>query len=410
MNDTRRLLIAVLVLGGVDLGVWWLGRAPAAEVLPSIPAFDPSEATAIRLVGPADDLGLVRTGEGWQLTAPVDAPADPVEVEAVLSTLAGGIRPDLRIGDTAHETYGLSGGEELRVEVDGASGRLAAFYVGRDAGGGATWIRLPDADDVYRARIGGRARFDRPAGGWRDRRVTDLDPAAITGWSVHAGDRVWGATRAGDGWTGSPEPVDGPTVERLVAELARLRAAEVTGSAADPVPWDGPTVELRTEEDIVRLTFGGDGAARYVRRDDRDDRWRISAPWLPLLSDPATVRDRALWTASRVDRFVLRAPGREGILARERDAWRIERPANVDLDPARADAVAAWLARPRVLAWGADAASFSGGHSWEISADGQQRRIELGPPDGDRVPIRVDGRTGWIEARVVQVAEGLFGG
>ena len=410
MTDTRRLLVAVLALAAVDLAVWGLGRTPPAAALPSVPSFDPAAASAIHLTGPAGDLGLVRTGDGWRLTAPTDAPADPVEVDAVLAALAGGIRPDLRIGDTDHETYGLSGGEELRVEVDGAAGRLSAFYVGRDAGGGATWIRLPDKGDVYRARIGGRERFARPAGGWRDRRVIDIDPATIVGWSVRAGELAWGATRSPDGWTGDPFPVDGPTVDRLVAELAKLRAAEVTAPRADAVRWDGPTVALRTQEDNVVLTFGSDGPTRYVRRGDREEQWRISAPWLDRLSEPETFRDRALWTAARVDRFVLRAPGREGILVHEGDSWRIERPPNVDLDPARAEAVAAWLAQPRVLAWDTAAPTFAGDHRWEITLDGQLRRIELGPEDGDRVAIRVDGRVGWIEARVVRIAEGLFGG
>jgi hypothetical protein len=197
-------------------------------------------------------------------------------------------------------------------------------------------------------------------------------------------------------------------VDRLLAELAHLRAAEVLVDDARVV-WDGAEIALQTKDDTVILEFGRDGAARCVRRPDRAERWRIAAPWVDRLEDAGTFRDRSVWTATRVERFELRAPGRDGLLVQTPLGWRIERPANVDVDPARAEAVASFLANPRVVRWD-DTITFDDGHEWRVLADGVERRLEIGPIQADRAAIRAGDRTGWIEARAVQGVEGLFGG
>ncbi|MEZ4241264.1 MAG: hypothetical protein R3F59_34925 [Myxococcota bacterium] len=128
---------------------------------------------------------------------------------------------------------------------------LLTLEVGHDAGGGATFVRWPDALIVYRARIGGRDRFARPAAGWADRDVVGLAPDDVLTLRIPG---VVDAHRADGSWVGADGPVDGPTVARVVAELARLRAAGVVGERS--VDWDGPVVTLGAADRDVTLTLG----------------------------------------------------------------------------------------------------------------------------------------------------------
>lgn len=413
LRHTRALLGAVLLLAAADVAVRVLDRTAATEALPSLPAFDPADATRISL-GHTDETTVMALVDGsWRLMAPADAPADPGEVGALLGALSGGIRPEAKVDDTDHERYGLAGGTELRVDVEG-QGPLLSVVVGNDAGGGSTWVRYPNSEDVYRARIGGRSLVDRPAGAWRDRRVTDVEPETVRAVEVAWPGGQVSARRAGARWEADP-PVDAPTVERLVVELARLRAAEV--AAADrEVAWDLATVRLAREEGDIVLVFGRRGPLRYVRRLDRDEVWRLAVPWVDRLAEKGTWLDRAVWTAARVDRIAWRAPGRDGILQRTDGGWKVVRPANVDVDPSRAEALAAFFAEPRVARWEdvePAAAGFPSAQRFAVEADGDERVLEVGLTEADRTYVRdasTPSRIGSVESKTIAAIAAAFGG
>jgi hypothetical protein len=192
------------------------------------------------------------------------------------------------------------------------------------------------------------------------------------------------------------------------------REAEV--AAADrPVEWDLATVRLVRDEGDVTLIFGRSGPLRYVRRADREEVWRLAVPWVDKLADPGTYADRTVWTLRDVDRVVIRAPGRDGVLERAGTGWRVVRPANVDVDPQRAEAVAAFLAAPRVLRWepAPTDAGFAGDHVWTARAAGIERRLEIGRIEGDRAFVRdaaAPDRVGVIDPKTVAALEAVFGG
>lgn len=419
-RHTATLAGVVAIVAVVDVAAHVLAREAPAPVLPSTPRFDAALAASIRLGGGESDARLVRGPSGWTL-GDGGPSADPIEVEALLTSLAAGIRPDQRVDDAVadHERYGLAGGDERWVEVRGAGGdALSAFAVGDDAGGGATWIRLPDTPDVYRARIGGRARYVRPAGAWRDRRVVDVDPAAVVGVTIvraEGGAPALDVVRAGtEGWAGD---VDDPTVDRVVAELAHLRGAEILDSGL-VVDAPGPEVTLALAAGgPVRLRFARRAGGWSVTRADTDTVWRIAADWPGSIDAPGVYRDRALWTLPGVTALDVAGPGLDGTLAQRDGAWVVTRPANVDVDPARALAAVRFLAAPRVARWAesppADA-GFPSVHRWRVtSTDGASVALELGRADGDVVWVRRVDRpevTGQLDARAVAGVESLFGG
>lgn len=396
MNRTAWLAAAVAALAVADVGIRLSRWSQRDAELPALPGFDPASAVELRLGRVDAPTVLQKTSAGWGITAPVEAEADPTEVEAIVGQLAGGIRPELALPPDP-EGYGLSGGNEVRVDVRGAQGDLLSVVVGADAGGGGTFVRLPDDDTVYRAQIGGRSLYDRPVRTLLDRRVADCSPAAVTTVELPGGTR---AVRGATGWSAG---VDALTVDGLTRRLCGLRGAEIA-DAARVQEWLG-TVTLHAPAPIP-LRFGRSGDLRYVARDDRV--WRVSGDWVDRVFTPNAFLDRSLWTASQITRIVLSGAGRDGEIARDGDGWVVRRPANVDLDPGRAQAVVAWLSAPRVDAW--TSGPFTPQEVLTVEADGRVHRLEIdhGGPDGARV--RSGNRIGRVDAQLIRNITGIFGG
>ncbi len=408
VRQTWSLLVAVLLVAGVDIGVhawrWWSVPSPIAP----LPAFDPADAVRITITTTAQTLSLERDGDRWRIAAPVDAPADRVEVEALLADLSPGRRPDARIPDGGHETYGLAEGRELRLDVAATDGVLLSLVVGDDAGGESTWVRFPGEEDVLRAPIGGRARLASSAGAWRDRTVTDLDPAQVSAVTLRWDDRELRTARGPDGWSGE---VDGPTIDRIVALAAGLRAEEVAAGERAVDRRIGVTLEGAT---LVSLELGRSGGLWTVRRDGDPTVWRIDGALPSLVSDPASLASRLLWEEdpSAVRRITLERDGATVEIAREGPGFRAVRPPHLQLDPQRVDALVAFLAAPRVEAWMPAAGAGPPRRRWRVELEGRTRLLELGP-DADRVWIRDaanPARTGFLPLGTVRRIEAVVGG
>jgi len=408
VRQTWALLGAVLLLAGVDLGVhawrWWWAPSP----IPALPSFDPAAATRITITSAEQTLSLERDGDRWRIAAPVDAPADPVEVQALLADLSPGHRPDARISDADRETYGLAGGREVSVDVAATDGMLLSLVVGDDAGGESTWVRIPGDEDVLRAPIGGHARLARPAGVWRDRTVTDLDPAEVGAVAIRWDDRQLRSERGPDGWSGD---VDGPTFDRVVALAARLRAEEV---AAGERATDRTIVVTLEGAQPVSLELGRSGGLWTVRRDGGPTVWRIDGALPALVSDPGTLASRLLWKEEpgAIRRVTLDHDGATVEIAREGEGFRAVRPAHLELDPQRVGALVSFLASPRVEAWTPAADPGPPRRTWRVELDGRARVLELGP-DADRVWIREaanPARIGFLSLGTVRRIEAVLGG
>jgi hypothetical protein len=407
VRQTWWLLGAVLLLGAMDLGVhawrWWSQPAPIAP----LPSFDPADAARITITSTAQTLTLERDGDRWRIAAPVEAPADRIEVETLLADLSTGRRPDARIPDADRETYGLDGGEEVAVEVAAHDGVLLSLVVGEDAGGESTWVRIPGDDDVLRAPIGGRARLSRPAGAWRDRTVTDLDPALVQGVVIQWDDRNVRTARTADGWSGD---VDAPTIDRVVALAAGLRAEEVMAGERDNerrilLALEGPQP--------VSLELGRSGGLWTVRREGDPTVWRIDGALPALLSDPEALASRTLWKEDpeAVRRVTLERDGGTVEIVRAGASFRAVRPAHLELDPQRVGALVAFLAAPRVDAWMAVDAGRPR-RTWRVDLGDRTRVLELGP-DADQVWVRDAAdptRIGVLPVGTVRRIEAVVGG
>lgn len=109
MNAWTRanLLLAALVVVLAVLNRWPPGLAPTAP--PTLTMLDPQQVHELRVLqGRRLTLALLRDRDGWQLTHPDIARADPRRVASLLAILSAPDRQPLTIADGDLARYGLA--------------------------------------------------------------------------------------------------------------------------------------------------------------------------------------------------------------------------------------------------------------------------------------------------------------
>jgi hypothetical protein len=431
---------------------------PAA--LPTVQGVAPDDVQRLVLATALDRLVLERASADkaspdhgrWRIVAPLQADADTELVRTALRQLGGGVRMTASMGEGDPKPFGLDTEGALDVQLYTTTAPDAApalgLVVGRDAGGGATFVRIPSDAAVYRADIGGRARFARSAAEWRDRAVIAVDPVTVTGLDVVVSGRPSMIFRRGpsagvdeDGdptpgaWTleGAPFRADAAAVDGLVRTLARMRAGEIhnpTYAAGLDAPAGTVTLRLqdgRTHEIIVGSRL--DEGATFLRVDGRPDVYRVAGTvGRQILQPPEAFRDRTIFAFAPDDvaSLSLVEGGLTIVLEQSADgagAWTVAQPANMDVDQEQARQLLAGLSSLRAAALpAADAFQPSGAALTVRFRDGRAASLELGPSERTAVGESVvrarstvksesDGRGGvfLVDAAVISGIRRAFG-
>ena len=449
MKLTRRslVLLAVAALLAV-LNVWDAGPAPTAAALPSVPAAATDTVVAIQISTPIEKLRVERGAtekgapgfDAWNIVTPLQYPADSAQVRTLLKTFADPLPMDAFVDSGNHEDYGVDDQNGLLVELYVAGQEIpgAALVVGKTAAGPSTFVRLPGSDDVYRADVGGRARYARPAAEWRDKVAIEVERTKILGLTIARGAETLRFTRVVTGaplleadpdggppparWAleGAPFATDSDTVDATIKTLARIRAGEVHNPDYE-AGFDAPAAvaTLTLDDGTARtITLGGrvvDGAA-FVRVDGRDEVFRTAASVGRALAQPVeSFRDRRLLAFKRAD--VASVAYSEGgltvVLAQSDDnaTWAITQPPNMDADQKQALYTVNTLASLRAAALAPDATFAASGARFEVRMrDGGTVTVQLGQrePDAEGRPlvrVRISGKEGVYLLQEAAVAE-----
>jgi len=233
------------------------------EELPRIEAFKPSTVERVEIaVGADSKIALVREGEeAWQIEQPLRGEADALAIESVLELFKKGLQMDVLVDSEELNTYGLSNSDKVVVEFFGLNEtRLASFSVGWDAPGGSSFVLLHNDSSVYRAKVGGRARYQKTASEWRNKMVVQIEPEEIK--ALHF-DREAGTLHflKEEGlWYLASDPqfeLDQKGLGAIAKSFARIRASQLLsddfdGGFAEPAA----RVRIETEGEDLTLIFG----------------------------------------------------------------------------------------------------------------------------------------------------------
>lgn len=422
LPKTWALLAIAVVLAAAN--AYTASPAAAPPVLPSLPAVVPDDVTKVVISSPIDRLELDRTAfekghpeaERWQIVAPLDYPADVAQVRTLIRTFGLGVPMDARVDSGNLKDYQLEDQDARVVELyTNAATPALQVMVGRTVGPEASFVRLPGSTDVYRAAVGPRQRYDQAAADWRDRVVLDVAPERITGIRLQHGADTLQLARDGAVWTLDGAPADAEVASGLAKALGRIRAGDIHNGAF-PGGFDAPlaVATLEAGPEVHTVTLGGASTATsaYLRVDARPDVYQVSGALGRMLTQPAVAfRDHTLFAfkADDIAALAFTQGAFTVAIARSDTGWTVTQPANMDVDAALADGLAAALAGMRAAGVPPDASFPSAAGRLDITLrDGTRERLELGAPEQDpegHAFVRVRGRAGVFLLRAGTAAE-----
>ena len=314
------------------------------EELPTLDAFsaDSVERVEIR-VGAANKVALVRVEEeAWSLEQPLVGEADSLAVESILDLFKRGISMDVWVDSSDEATYGLSGSDRIDVAFYGPNDvALSAFAVGWDAPGGASFVSLPDDVNVYRAKVGGRVRYQKTGAEWRNKMVMQLDPDSIRSFQFERSADTLSFLLQDGTWSLAEDPgfnLDQKGMRNIAKSLSRIRASQLLSSNFEggfETPASRVSIQLEGGEEKV-LLFGSLQAkgAAFLKLEGGDTVYRVSSMKRDAtLGAKSDYRSLQILETSPIALLRVRMDSYDGVFRelsrRDDQLWEVTDPQNV---------------------------------------------------------------------------------
>jgi hypothetical protein len=227
-------------------------------------AFDHAAVQEVEVAWPGGGVSIRRDEAGWRMYGPVDAPADAVTVENLLSDLAF-LRAEGFVDDPV-EVAALGGAGEpvLRIRIEGRDGegtsfeRTLAMHAADPDDPGAGWLGVGTSGVVYRIASERLDDFPRALFAYRFKELARFAVAdarrfelifSVAEGEAPGEERVVGRLEGSD-WVTEPHAMAPGRAATLLSELARLTASDVVADglgAAElaALGLDPPKVRMR---------------------------------------------------------------------------------------------------------------------------------------------------------------------
>jgi len=270
------------------LGLFFLGPVMESSPveLPRIPAIKASSVERIEMqVGPNEKVALLSGEEGWSIEQPIAGEADTLVIKSMLKVFRSGIEMDVLVDSKEVDDYGLSNSDRVIVSFYGPNDtRLGGFYLGWDVGGGASFVQLEEGGGVYRAKVGGRARYQKTGADWRNKMVVQLDADDLIELHLERAESSLQFLKLEGRWILAEDPsfeLDQKTVHAVASALSQMRAGKLLSENFDG-GFQNPAARVRMETqagESVELLFGARGSekAAYVKRVGASTAYSVSS-------------------------------------------------------------------------------------------------------------------------------------
>lgn len=368
---TRRTLtyvVILVVLAGLSLLRLTLPQGPAPIAF-KIPAFKPEEvdklvitsvakkpAGAEQTAAPAStepqSVTIERgdaTGKVWNVTAPFKYPADGGVIESILKAFENETTMDLLVSSDPkeHASYELLPDQAVKLEIYRKGQLETALYIGKNATGGASYIRPVNSEEVYRAKTVTKARLDKPAADWRDKKLFDVKKEDITKLEILNEGVTWAFKSEGGKWKAEQPAdlqVDQSTLDGMARAFSNLRVADILDSAPGDTGLTTPSMKISATlaSGVKTILVGGEKepGTRYVMREGDSQLFTVRDGSLSLFRKGRNdLRDKSLFDFDAEAMTYLKVSRGEKKLALEKvtengqQGWKPMEQVGVTLDP-----------------------------------------------------------------------------
>lgn len=227
----RGLLVAVILLAGLGVGLYFSNKEKAAEAAkppadtsPKILALNEGDITKIVLKKKgADEMDLERSNGKWQITAPKAYPADQ-DAAIQLGYAAATVNSDSVVDNKASNlaTYGLNS-PSLEVDITAKGGKVSKLLFGDDTPtNSGSYAMLEGTPRVYTVASYAKTGLDKSPNDLRDKRLLTFDQDKLSRVELIAKKQDIEFGRDKDHWQiVKPKPyrADGTQVDDMLRKL-----------------------------------------------------------------------------------------------------------------------------------------------------------------------------------------------
>jgi len=255
--STRQLLwlgIAILLLAGVYL-LMKSTSVPVAEEV-TLSGLDTANVVAITINQPDDTTRLERTSEGWQLTKPLDWPANYRFVEQALKRVA-----DMRIESEVSsnpERFGEYGVDSTGLSITLETKKKSVDLVlgGTHFASSNSYARLANGESVYLVRGNAKPIFKRNSENWRNKKIVKTPEESMIRFTTEeyslrrGAESNWELATPREG-----EAVDETGMKRWFGSVVRLSAVSFAKAEQTAgLNWNKPDNWFEFETDNGTVT------------------------------------------------------------------------------------------------------------------------------------------------------------
>lgn len=244
MNSKSTLILAILaavVAGGAWLIITFVPTSQERAAGEPVITLDREKIVTVKLEDNDTAIALTRSGDDWQLTEPLKAPADRFELSDLLNDLEF-LTIGQEIEPGSSENFGFT--EPTGKITVGDGDQAQTLILGKEtAVKNKYYAKVEGREPVYVVDGDLIPYLKMEPDDFRDRRLVDLAPNAVRTLEIESADQTLTFERDGDRWKlirPLPARADSEKVADLVSNIATTRVTEFIDK---PDPGDPPGVD-----------------------------------------------------------------------------------------------------------------------------------------------------------------------
>ena len=334
LSKTKGLLFLCALL---TVANFWEGAPPIQDELPQLRSVSKDSFQRIELTQSGRKILFEKDKEVWWIRSPIEAKADQARVKSLLLNFRKGIPMDVMVEKGNEEDYGLDASHSIVVELWTGEDRPAlSFTLGNDSARGSSFVRLSGDDAVYRARMGGRHRYEHAVSDWKNRLLFDFREPELQSLQIVSPQLSYTLNRSDSQWGIDPSPSWELNQGQTRSQIARLGALRI-GST-----WKGP---LSRSDLQLKMVFG-DGKTKeaniqlsdFALVESGGERYRASiSVFKKMAQDPDFFRDKQIFRfnpRSDLDTITYRFAAQKIVFQQDlsNGFWRVLEPIGMDID------------------------------------------------------------------------------
>ena len=335
IHTKTKLLAGVLVL---MLGAYSIEPEPMiADEMPEIVGVSKDSITRFELTQLGQKLRFEKENGVWMIKAPFEAKADQARVKALLLQFRKPIPMDVMLERGEEKQYGLDASHSIVVELWGSEERpMISFALGYDGTPSSSFVRLSGDNAVYRARIGGRHRFDYPHAQWKNQLIFDFQEPEVSQLDVKSQAVQYAIKKQLGEWVMDPDPgwkLDQDKTKTLMSRLGSLRIGRIQKE-----PLTQVNLALRVSFPERPQLDAQVGLGEYAQVAIGEEVYQTSiSMFTSLARNPSLLRDKRILrfnSRTELDTITYRGTQQEIVLQQDlsNGFWRVLRPTGMGID------------------------------------------------------------------------------